>query len=581
MTGQRELWMPCADGVRLATRLWIPEGAGPWPVLLMRQPYGRAIASTVTYAHPGWYAGNGFLVAIQDVRGRGGSEGRFGGFAQEAADGAAAVRWARRLPDSNGRVGLYGFSYQGLSQLLNTAATADDGDDPLPDCLAPALCGLDERLHWATEGGAHWWGIGLGWALQLAAQGCRHRGDGEGWLEIRRSLESGEFLREGPTLLERHDPGGMGLEWLRRDPAAARGWRRHAPPEALWRRPLLLLGGWQDPHLRGTLDLWRRARRAGGDPWLRIGAWTHLDWDGGIDALQLAFFRAHLGNPAATEAAGVCGRRPEPAKPGDAEGRGNPGEPAGTEPMGADPTGMAPAGMDPAGTEVDPLDLRWRCALQVGPGGPWRTPAAAERHQWQLGSEGLAATRDDEGWLRTDRPGRGTLTFVHDPWRPVPGRGGHLGLEAGWCTRGDLDRRSDVACFQTAPLPEPLRLQGQPQLRLTVAADQPGFDLCAALSVLEPQGEVRQVSTGVARFLGEHCRQPRPRRLALQPLLLQLQAGQRLRLSLAGSAWPQIAVNPGSGARPWGGVSSDHREISLTLSLAGAHLWIAPLFGAN
>ena len=104
----------------------------------MRQPYGRAIASTVTYAHPSWYAAHGFLVVVQDVRGRGESEGNFQGFVQEASDGADTVRWVRQLPSCNGRVGTYGFSYQGLSQLLNDAA---DGEG-WPDCLAPAMAAL-------------------------------------------------------------------------------------------------------------------------------------------------------------------------------------------------------------------------------------------------------------------------------------------------------------------------------------------------------------------------------------------------------------------------------------------------------
>jgi hypothetical protein len=179
--------MVCHDGTRLASSIWTPEADGPWPVLLMRQPYGRAIASTVTYAHPSWYARQGFLVVVQDVRGRGASEGSFAGFAQEAADGAAAVRWARQLDGGNGRVGTYGFSYQGLTQLLmeppgqRPGRTAASAADPFPDCLAPAMCGLDERLHWASEGGAHWWALGVGWALQLAAEGCRRRQDAD-WL---------------------------------------------------------------------------------------------------------------------------------------------------------------------------------------------------------------------------------------------------------------------------------------------------------------------------------------------------------------------------------------------------------------
>jgi len=65
-------WIEAADGLQLCCRIWLPAGEGPWPVLLMRQPYGRAIASTVTYAHPSWYAGHGFAVVVQDVRGRGG-----------------------------------------------------------------------------------------------------------------------------------------------------------------------------------------------------------------------------------------------------------------------------------------------------------------------------------------------------------------------------------------------------------------------------------------------------------------------------------------------------------------------------
>ena len=72
--------MECRDGIKLVSRVWQPAGQGPLPVLLMRQPYGRAIASTVTYAHPSWYAAHGFLVVVQDVRGQGASQGKFQGF---------------------------------------------------------------------------------------------------------------------------------------------------------------------------------------------------------------------------------------------------------------------------------------------------------------------------------------------------------------------------------------------------------------------------------------------------------------------------------------------------------------------
>ena len=59
-----------SDGVKLISRIWIPEQTGQWPALLMRQPYGREIASTITYAHPTWWASKGYMVVIQDVRGQ-------------------------------------------------------------------------------------------------------------------------------------------------------------------------------------------------------------------------------------------------------------------------------------------------------------------------------------------------------------------------------------------------------------------------------------------------------------------------------------------------------------------------------
>jgi putative CocE/NonD family hydrolase len=543
-----EAWLTCRDGIRLASRIWSPPGEGPWPVLLMRQPYGRAIASTVTYAHPSWYAGHGFLVVVQDVRGRGDSEGEFGGFAQEARDGSDTLHWVRQLPGSNGRVGTYGFSYQGLSQLLL------EPDGPLPDCLAPAMAGLDERLHWASSGGAHWWALGLAWGLQLAAEGCRRRDDAQGWSEIRRSLTSQAFLENGLELLERHDADGMVRGWLGRDPACGEGWRRHPVPGELWRRPLLLIGGWHDPHLEGVLDLWRRARQHGGRPLLRIGAWSHLHWQGGLDGLQLAFFRRHL---------------------------------QGQE------SGLADQPAPPAGTAAGPRDdPNLPIALQDGRSGRWwpasavwgATPAMAWRLGVTAGTAGTAGTADATatgrgGRLAPSAEGMAQpwVAIVHDPWRPVPGRGGHLGLDPGPCDRSDLDERRDVACFTSDPLEPGRPLAGRPVLELMLRADQPGFDLCVALSAVAADGAaVRQLGTGVLRCLGPRCLQPVRHRIGLQPLALALEAGERLRLSLAGAAWPQVAVNPGTGELPQGAPTARHRIITLWVHTAAAALTLEP-----
>src|SRR5258708_10104505 len=93
--------MTLSDGTELVAEIWRPDAPGRFPVLLMRQPYGRRIASTLVYAHPAWYAAHGYIVAIQDVRGTGGSEGRFRLFADEEADGAEAAAWAADLPGAS------------------------------------------------------------------------------------------------------------------------------------------------------------------------------------------------------------------------------------------------------------------------------------------------------------------------------------------------------------------------------------------------------------------------------------------------------------------------------------------------
>jgi putative CocE/NonD family hydrolase len=287
---------------------------------------------------------------------------------------------------------------------------------------------------------------------------------------------------------------------------------------------MLLVGGWHDPHLSGVLDLRARAQAAGADPWLRIGAWSHLNWAGGLDRLQLAFFDRHL--------------------------------------------------RDRDGLEAHPREA----VADLG-AGPWRGLAdgGGEPRHWALRSEGLAATDAGEGRLLAGREGGGAVWLVHDPWRPVPGRGGHLGLDAGLVDRTDLDARADVACFTTAPLVEPLLLAGRPELELELSADQDGFDLCGALSVIRQGGTVWQLSTGVLRALGPHCRRRQRWRLSLQPLVASLAAGEQLRLSLAASAWPQVCVNPGSGEAPLGLVGPGHRVITLELQLAEAWLHLLPL----
>jgi putative CocE/NonD family hydrolase len=345
------------------------------------------------------------------------------------------------------------------------------------------------------------------------------------WLEIRRSLEDNHYLRDGPVLLQRHDPDGMAWRWLQSDPAQEQQWTVHHPPVTWLKRPMLLIGGWWDPHLLGLLDLWRRSQAAGGQPSLHIGPASHLQWWPETQQLLLQFFQEHL----------------------------------------QDQPPLEPA---PANQLWNITDHHWDSIP---------APDAVRAISWGLRSQGLACIDPHDGALVMDGEGEGGVSIVHDPWRPVPAIGGHLGTTPGPADRFAVDQRSDVATFTSSPLEAELLLSGQPLLLLNTQADQPGFDLCISLSRLPADANtVEQLSTGVLRVRGEEALTSAIRNVTLQPLQAALAQGDRMRISIAAAAWPAIGVNPGHDGVPCGAPSQEHRVVTLTLELADSTLQLNP-----
>ena len=501
------------DGTLLKSRIWLPQGEGPWPVLLMRQPYRREIASTVTYAHPTWWAQNGYLVVIQDVRGQGGSEGEFSGFNQEASDTSETHHWVRSLPECNGLLGTYGFSYQGFTQLI-----AEEGTPP-PDCMIPAMTGLSENEHWSCEGGAYWWHLGVGWGLQLAAQKAQREKNWAAWNEIRENLESKKYLFNGHELLKKNDPEGMAYKWLNLSHSKNPSWENHEPLDSWLKKPLLLIGGWWDPHLRGILDIFAKAKDAGGNPKLLIGPATHLQWWEGVQQIQLNFLNTHLKKK----------------------------------------------------THNFPQINLWNLTTKS-----WEFSVQKEIPLWHLHSEGLASISHLEGALIPNSVLKesGEVNLVHDPWRPVSAIGGHLSDTPGEANRFKIDIRSDVAVFTSAPISKDLRLEGIPTLSLETKCDRESFDLFVALSIIpsEIENTVTQISTGVLRIANSDYDKKIAREIKLQPTLATVKKGNLLRISISGSGWPAIGINPGQSHHSCEGPSPHCLVTTISLFLSSSKL---------
>ena len=119
-SGATEHMIPMRDGVRLATAVYLPEGEGPWPVVLTRTPYDK---SGRFAAGHGRYTSAGYAFVVQDCRGKFASEGDYFPFQSAREDGYDTVEWIAGRPWSNGKVGMSGASAMGITS--NLAATAD------------------------------------------------------------------------------------------------------------------------------------------------------------------------------------------------------------------------------------------------------------------------------------------------------------------------------------------------------------------------------------------------------------------------------------------------------------------------
>src|SRR5437764_2014582 len=94
---ERDVPAQMRDGTTLYADVYRPSGGGPFPVILMRDPYNKTLAQSLTYHHPSFYARQGYVVVVQDARGRWRSEGDFYPFTHEAEDGSDSVEWAASL----------------------------------------------------------------------------------------------------------------------------------------------------------------------------------------------------------------------------------------------------------------------------------------------------------------------------------------------------------------------------------------------------------------------------------------------------------------------------------------------------
>lgn len=519
---ERSAGCKLSDGITLVSDHYYPPGDGPWPTLLMRQPYGRDIASTVVYAHPVWFARHGYHVVIQDVRGRGGSEGSFYPFRHEGADGAQTIAWLRNHPASNGRIGMYGFSYQGATQLLAAVAQPEG-----LECIAPHMTAADLYHGWFYHHGALRLSSSLGWGIQMLREDARRLG-------LRGASDRLESAWANVRAQALHVPYAAHPAITDAElPAYVRDWFTHREPGGYWtlqdistrfdriQIPALHIAGWFDTYVAGSIDTYQKLRNGAGSDFARAnqflvaGPWIHIPW-------------------------------------GDRVGDANLGE--------------------AANFNTDALLLRWfdhwlkdsgdfavepRIRYFALGANEWRS---ADEWPKSLGiplylhSRGSANSRKGDGTLNLVVPNEDEPCdiFVYDPEVPVLAPGGPQAM-SGSFDQAVVEMDNNMLIYTSEPAERDGEIFGHTRIVLHAATSAAYADFTAKLVRVTSSGRAEFLAIGVARSSwlfrsrGYAADEVHSWEFLLEPIAFVLAAGERLRLEIASSAFPLYDRNPSTG----------------------------------
>ena len=523
-----------SDGVQLVSDHYYSPALGPQPTLLMRQPYGRAIASTVVYAHPVWFARHGYNVVVQDVRGRGDSEGEFYPFRNERRDGVDTIAWLRTQPESNGHVGMYGFSYQGMTQLL----AASEQPEGLV-CIAPGMTAGDLYRGWFYHNGALRLASSLGWGLQMMKADARRKRLREASDRLEQAW--GDLASQTTVAPFRAHPAlhGLGL------PEYVLDWFDHDQPGEYWsaldvsqsydriRVPALHVAGWYDTYSRGSIDGFRKLCRDAGTAFARehqyliAGPWLHIPWGDRIGA-------ADFGPEALLDTDAILLRWFNHWLKDSGE-----------------------FGKEPRIRHFVVGENRWHQASA------W--PDQAD-HVLYLHSAGKANSRKGDGKLSSTRPTTDEPcdVFVYDPEVPVLAPGG-AAAPGGQFNQQMLELGNNVLVYTSKALARPLWILGAPRVVLHCATSSAHTDFTAKLVRVRPNRCAEFICIGIARSswlfrdTGYSSDTVHGWEFCLEPTSCRFDAGDRIRLEVASSAFPLYDRNPGSAVASGRATSWDWR----------------------
>lgn len=517
------------DGVHLSTDIYLPDGEGPFPTLLVRDIYSNG-TTAVRQRYARFATSNGYAFVFQSSRGRYDSEGIWTPYFDEIDDGDDTLSWIAEQPWSNGRVGMFGSSYLASVQWL-----AALNGNPALQAIAPAVSPGNYYRDVAYPGGAFSLLSRARWGLGLVG-----------------SRTNTNYPVDWVRAVN-HLPLVTLAEQLGFDVPHFQDWLAHPSYDDYWRPlnlearanemsvPALNIGGWYDVFLRSTLGSFQtmqaEAATAGARAGQRllIGPWNHA-WNQGSQVGDLEFGESSL-------------------------------------------------------IAVEPLLLAWFDHwLRDGPvpeGAPvtlfvmgenvWR-----EEQEWPLARTVYTPYYLHADGRLSEAPAEapGQLEYRYDPADPVPTLGGNIMEPSlrGPREQSPLDTRTDILRFETAVFEAPMEITGPVRAVLHASSSAPDTDFMAKLVVVRADGTAYNLVDGVLRaryrdgFESPELIEPGEvyaYDIDLWATSYLLSPGERLRLDVTSSNFPRLARNLNTGA-PFA-TTSDFVVAEQTLHLGGEH----------
>lgn len=556
---ERDVKVAVSDGTKLALDLYLPakDGKplpGKHPTLLARTPYNKAGMA----AEARWFAARGYVVALNDVRGRYASEGTWQMIVDDPRDGLDICAWIGNQTWSTARIGTFGTSYVGGTQHALACM-----NPPQLACMIPVDSLSNTGIAGMRHGGAFELRF-MNWIFTIGAPNARAALADPA---LKQALEQNGRLMPLHVQQLPIRPGTTALKHVPEYESWLVEAMRHGNNDEYWKRPghsvvdnidhyadvpVYHVTGWYDSWCRQNVLSWQALSRAKKSPqMLIIGPWTH----GG----QSRAYAGELDFP------------PEAALAFNdwrllwfdrwVKGIAN----------GAEKDSPVKLFIMGGGDGTKGKDGRLRH------GGSWREEKAfpLERTKWTpyyLHADGRLSPEPPKFQVSS-------TTYRFDPANPVPTIGGNLSSTAGLLDAGGFDQRGksthvfardplplsqrrDVLVFQTEPLAENLEVTGPIVVNLEVSSSAVDTDFTAKLVDVYPRSP--DYPLGFDLNIGDSITRMRYHKSLAREELIRpgeiykvaihlyptgnvFARGHRLRLDISSSNFPRFDVNPNTG----------------------------------